>query len=349
MGLVRTQVTIVGGGMVGAALAVALAVKGKKVVVLERSDTVKTFPTEPSLRVSALNLAAQNWFAKLGVWELVNLAQQGFYDRMEVWDDATGAKIQFAASAVDQEQLGCIVENAVVEAALWQRAQALGVQFELGVEIEAIESHTDDVVVQTKAGTHYLSQLLIAADGGRSQVRSFMNVEMQFRDYEQLGVVATLNTEYPHEGNARQVFLAGGPLALLPMADPHQVSIVWSLPTLEAQALLQKNVTEFAQAVTAASSSCLGVLTRAGEAAGFPLRMQYAEQWLKQRIVLVGDAWHTLFTRLSGAGVRILGFSGLCFGISADPLNALRPPLKRVWDAASGSTEELCADMTSPT
>ncbi|RTE85525.1 MULTISPECIES: FAD-dependent oxidoreductase [Gammaproteobacteria] len=329
MGLTKTQVIVVGGGMVGVSLALALASKGKKVALLERATEPKAMPDQPTLRVSALNEASQTWLEQLGVWSLLPPEKLGYFQRMQVWDDSSGADIQFSAASVDKPNLGCIVENAVIEAALWQKAEALGVQLETGVVIEQIEESEDDVHVQSEDGRHFLGQLLVAADGGKSQVRATMNVETSFRDYEQLGVVTTLTTEYPHEGSARQMFLQGGPLALLPMANPNEVSIVWSLPTLEAKALLEQEPQAFDQAVTAAAGGRLGLLKQAMKPAAFPLKMQYAEQWVKGRMVLAGDAAHTIHP-LAGQGAN-LGLGDAWY--LAEQLLTLGS-LNGAWDAA---------------
>lgn len=328
MALIRAQVCIVGGGMVGLALACSLAERGRRVVVLERSEQPKQIPAPWSLRVSALNRAAENWLSDMSVWQTMPASRLGVYQAMQVWDRDQGGRIAFSAAEADQTHLGTIIENAVVEGALWQRAQELGVELKTGAVIESFEQHEQDVAVELEGGDTVLTQLLIAADGGRSQLRALAALPLSFKDYEQMGVVATLRSEEPHQGIARQAFLPGGPLALLPMADPHLISVVWSVPTLEAKTLLAQSETEFEQAITAHSDSCLGYLTLASKRQAFPLRAQYAEQWVKDRLVLVGDAAHTIHP-LAGQGVN-LGLDDAF--LLANQLNELGT-LQGQWDA----------------
>ncbi|RUO20466.1 FAD-dependent 2-octaprenylphenol hydroxylase [Aliidiomarina iranensis] len=314
MALQRTQVLIVGGGMVGLALAIGLAKAGRKVTVVERSETPGEMPEQTSLRVSAINAGVAQWLSELGAWQRLPTDRCAPYHGMSVWEHDSFGKIEFTAEQADLASLGTILENQVLVAALWQQAEEVGVQLIAGVDIETPEYHESDVSVAlingkgngNGNGDVILAQLLVAADGARSQLRDHVGTPIIHRDYEQQGLVATIESEEPHAGIARQVFHAGGPLALLPMADAKQSSIVWSLPTLEAQAMCALSAEEFSQKLTVASNNCMGMLRPVSERVSFPLRMQYAQTWVHGRQVLVGDAAHTIHP-LAGQGAN-LGF-----------------------------------------
>ncbi|RUO36110.1 FAD-dependent 2-octaprenylphenol hydroxylase [Aliidiomarina shirensis] len=327
MALQRTQVLIVGGGMVGLALAISLAKAGRRVVVVERNEHPETMPEQPTLRVSAINSGAQQWLTELGAWERLPQERIAPYQGMSVWEHDSFGKIEFTAAQADLVSLGTILENQVLVAALWQQAKNVGVELVSGVGIAKPEYHENDVSVELDNGNVILAQLLVAADGARSQLREHVGTPVIHRDYEQQGLVATVESSEPHEGIARQVFLAGGPLALLPMANPHQCSIVWSLPSTEAQELCGMPEEAFSQQLTVASNNCIGLLKPVSERMSFPLVMQYAQEWVHGRQVLVGDAAHTIHP-LAGQGAN-LGF-GDAFHL-ANKLNALGT-LNGQWD-----------------
>lgn len=304
MALLRTQVVIVGAGMVGLSLAVALANRGRDVVVVERQVAKKTLPEPGQLRVSAMSSGSKQWLDELGVWSLIPQDRIGAYRKMHVWDRDNGADIHFDADQAGLGELGHIVENAVIESCLWQRAEALGVKVIDKVEHEAPEHSEQDVTLSLSNGDIVLAQLLVAADGARSKLRELAGTPMVFKDYEQHGLVATITSQHPHQGTARQAFMEGGPLALLPLHDPHQLSIVWSRPQLDAERLIKLDDEDFNHALSAASDNVLGLLKVAGKRQSFPLQMRYAEQWLHQRQVLIGDAAHTIHP-LAGQGANL--------------------------------------------
>lgn len=304
MALVRTQVVIVGAGMVGLSLAVALASHGREVVVVERQAAKKELPEQAQLRVSAMSGSSQQWLQALGVWPSIPPKRIGTYRKMHVWDRDNGADIHFDADEAGLDSLGDIVENAVVESCLWQRAEALGVKVIDQVEHEAPEFSEQDVTLSLSNGDIILAQLLVAADGARSRLREQAGMPMVFKDYEQHGLVATIKSQHAHQGIARQAFMQGGPLALLPLHDPNLLSIVWTRPQLEAERLEGLANNDFNHELNAASDNVLGMLEVVSSRQSFPLQMRYAEQWLHQRQVLIGDAAHTIHP-LAGQGANL--------------------------------------------
>lgn len=304
MALHRGQIVIVGGGMIGLSLAVELARHQRQVILIERGPAKSKLPQPGQLRVSALSPGSIDWLSRMNVWQALPEERLGPYNHMRVWDKDTRGLIEFDATEVGVHTLGIIVENALLESILWQRADDLGVTLLSETEHEPVEFSADDVTLTLSNGDIVLGQLLIAADGAHSSLRHQAGTPVTFKDYEQKGLVANITCEQPHQGVARQVFMPGGPLALLPLADPHQVSIVWSRPLSEADELLALDDDAFNHRLTAASDSCLGLLSVSSQRAAFPLIMRYAERWVYQRQVLVGDAAHTIHP-LAGQGANL--------------------------------------------
>lgn len=308
---VPQKIIIVGAGMIGLSMALGLSRQGHRVDVVERGERPE-YGNEPELRVSALAHHSRKLLQQLGVWQQLPADRLGPYTGMDVWDHDSFGRIEFSANEVNADDLGAIVENRVLEQVLWDAALEAGVTIHANTEVAAHEVSEQHASVTLRAahgstqGQTVTGDYLIAADGNRSTIRERARLPLSFWDYEQTGIVAVINTALPHQGIARQVFLPSGPIAWLPLNNPHQVSLVWSADSTLAEQLLALDDKEFVQRLQAASDSCLGQLQLASQRAGFPLRMQYAQRWLQQRLMVIGDAAHSIHP-LAGQGAN-LGF-----------------------------------------
>jgi 2-polyprenylphenol 6-hydroxylase len=300
------DVVVVGGGMVGAATALALARAGFATALVEaRAPSVWSPHDEVDLRVVGLAPSSIALLDDLGVWTSIRDSRAGPYAHMHVWDAANGAAIHFDAATDGRDLLGYIVENNLVQWRLWQSLEAAGVRRLCPAQVSGYEVLEDRVqLALTGADTETLSaRLLVAADGAGSPLRTQAGIETTGRDYAQRGVVAHVRTERPHEGTAWQRFLDTGPLALLPLADGRS-SIVWSLPEAEAQRVMALADEAFLDELGVASDFRLGCITGSTARAAFPLRLQLAKNYQAERFVLLGDAAHAVHP-LAGQGVNL--------------------------------------------
>lgn len=298
------DVAVVGGGMVGAAAALALARAGFSTALLEaRAPAAWSAAAEVDLRVVGLAPSSLALLDELGVWTSIREARSSPYTHMHVWDVESGAAIDFDATAEGRDRLGYIVENSLVQWTLWQALEAAGVRRLCPAEVTAFEPREDRIQLDLADGTTLAASLLVAADGAASPLRQLAGIGTRGRDYAQRAVVAHVSTERPHESTAWQRFLPDGPLALLPLADGRS-SIVWSLPEAEAQRVLALGEQAFLDELGLASDFRLGRIVASTARAAFPLRLQLAERYQSDRFVLLGDAAHAVHP-LAGQGVNL--------------------------------------------
>lgn len=298
------DVVVVGGGIIGAAAALSLARTGFATALVEaRAPAAWRADNELDLRVVGLAPSSIQLLDDLGVWTSIRDARSSPYRHMHVWDSESGAAIDFDAAAEQRESLGHIVENALVQHTLWQVLAEAGVHLHCPAEVTRFETRVDRIEVQLTEGAPLSSRLLVAADGGASPLRGLAGIATRERDYAQRAVVAHVATERSHEHTAWQRFLPGGPLALLPLADGRS-SIVWSLPNAQTQQIVALDDAAFCDALGVASDFRLGRMTATTARASFELTLRLARTYQADRLLLLGDAAHSVHP-LAGQGANL--------------------------------------------
>jgi len=331
--LEERDIVIIGGGLVGAALALSMAEQDLSVTLLEgqeRDRLLRPLSAVASVedvepRVSAISPASQALLTRLGAWQHLTPARCCAYQSMCVWDGEGTGEIRFDAADLHVPALGHIIENAGLVAALHRALADTAVDIRYGAAVQSWERHGEASTVRLGDGTSLRAQLVAGADGARSRLRQWAGLPVREWDYGQTAIVATVQTEQPHRQTAWQRFSTSGPLAFLPLAiesgETHFVSIVWSQDQERAQALLAMDESGFRRELGEAIEWRLGRIEAVSRRHGFPLRQCHAKDYVAPGLALLGDAAHSIHP-LAGQGVN-LGFADV---------DALSAELKRALD-----------------
>jgi 2-octaprenylphenol hydroxylase len=310
----RHEIAVVGGGAVGAATALGFARQGFDVALLEKGGAPQEFSAADwDPRVYALSPGSVQFLGALGVWSRIAAQRVSPYGRMEVWETNPARALVFDAAELGAPELGFIVEDRLLRAALWAGlgnavsvmtgAQVTGLQREEAPRLTLANGDTLD------------AEIVVAAEGAESPLREWAGIDPVGWSYDQRALVSHVETERPH----------GGPLAFLPLADGRS-SIVWSTQAAEADELLALDENSFREALAAALDNRLGAIGACSPRFAFPLRLLHAEHYVVPGLALVGDSAHVVHP-LAGQGLN-LGFADALALV--DVVTAARKERKRI-------------------
>lgn len=309
----RADLIIVGAGMVGSALALALQHSGLQILLLDGGPlSLKPFAQDAAFepRVSALSAASQRILQRLGAWDGIAARRTSPYAEMQVWDGSGTGQVHFSAASVHAEVLGHIVENRVVQDGLLDALYEADLGLLPGARLEQLRRSGDDWLLTLSDGRELRAPLLIAADGANSAVRRLAGCATREWDYLHHAIVTSVRCSKPHQQTAWQRFTDDGPLAFLPLAKAddaeHWCSIVWSTTPAEAERLMALDDAAFCHELGKAFEWRLGEVLESDPRHCIPLRQRHAKRYVEPGLALIGDAAHTIHP-LAGQGVN-LGF-----------------------------------------
>ena len=307
MAVIRTDIAIAGAGMAGMTLALALAKVGLSVCLADRLAPAAMSSDALDGRVSALAYSSVRMMRALDLWPRMEMHAQPINQILVNEGRRNGRALPFSLHFDHHEigePLGHIVENRLIRRALLAAADDQpNLKFMPGVTVNRLHVGDADAVIALSDGTEIAARLVVAAEGRDCALRDMQGIGTIAWDYDQLGLVTTVEHEHPHGGVAYEQFLPTGPFAILPMTG-NRSSLVWTERTSEARRLLALPAAGFAAELAARFGAHLGETAATGPVWSYPLKLQLARSYVKKRFALIGDAAHTIHP-LAGQGFNL--------------------------------------------
>ncbi|TNI12059.1 FAD-dependent monooxygenase [Aeromonas veronii] len=301
----QCDIAIVGAGMVGAATASLLAAQGLSVRVIETQLPEHYAPEQPlDLRVSAISQASVALLEQAGAWHHLQQMRLCPYRRLETWE-LDGFATRFNAADLGLPQLGYIIENRLVQLALLKRMEDFPtIQTHTPAAVTSLRQSADEAVLTLDDGTELAARWVLACDGAESYTRKLAGIGVSRFEYRQHCMLINIDTDFAQEDITWQQFTSSGPRAFLPLPGQHG-SLVWYDSPARIRALAAMSNEGLAAEVRRHFPSRLGGFTVTAKGS-FPLVRRHANDYHAGRVVLLGDAAHTI-NPLAGQGVN-LGF-----------------------------------------
>ncbi len=297
------DVIIVGAGMVGSTLALALAKQGLQILLLDKFAFKDNWQEKYDIRVSAITRASQYIFENLNVWDAIK-EYACVYENMQVWDASGKGEIAFSCLDIGEPNLGFIVENRVIQRALFNALTMHdNIQIDTSATINTLHIEKNQAILTLENEQKRFASLLVGADGKRSWVRENANIGITAKSYSQHALVTVVETAQDHQNTAWQSFFPEGPLAFLPLYTKNISAIVWSVSPNRAKTLCNISTSDFEQQLEQAFPH-LGKITIKEKRAAFPLGTHKAQYYVQERLALIGDAAHSVHP-LAGQGLNM--------------------------------------------
>ena len=303
----KYEAIIVGGGVVGASLALLLGQAGMRICLLDKGSPSRVQQTDLFKgKTASLNLASIELFKKLGIWEKVDQYSKEFTN-IEVWDSEGSSAITFNAQDISETKLGKVAHNNNIISSLFELLQKLPTVDLLENEsVLSINNIEELIEIKTDSGLNLTANLIVGSDGSMSSIRSLSSIPIRTWSYEQTAIVSLLESEIPINKTAYQIFTSTGPIALLPVTveGENLASLIWSADKVYAEKLLSLRDSEFLEELKLKTEGKLGHFKIREAISSFPLHQLHAKEYFSERTVLVGDSAHTIHP-LAGQGLNL--------------------------------------------
>ncbi|MEE9901946.1 2-octaprenyl-6-methoxyphenyl hydroxylase [Acinetobacter haemolyticus] len=312
----QQQVIIVGGGMVGLSLALMLAKSNIAVKLLEAvkypnydDENVAPYHSSFDARNTALSRRSVQIYQKLGLWEALQQHATPIL-QVHITEQGSFGKARLVAEQEKVESFGQVIENAWLgRVLLTQVRQQPLIELIDGVQVTSLTQDADQVQIEAIRNGEYIhslkSKLVIAADGRDSFCRQAIGVGVDEHDYDQVAIVTTVQTSKPHQQVGFERFSALGPLALLPLPGEYRRSVVWPVRKgTEAEWLGEENDQHFLDALQETYGDRAGKFEKTGKRFSYPLSQVLAHKQAVGRVVLMGNAAHTIHP-VAGQGFNL--------------------------------------------
>lgn len=295
------DVIVVGGGLIGPAAALALAEAGLRALLVDALPVEVRADPEFDGRAYNVSLASRRFLEVVGVWPEVAAEAQPV---RAVALEGSGPLAHFEHAELDAGPAGMILEDRFLRRALLARLAAHP-RVTARAPVRVVDTRLGDVAaeVETEAGEVLRAPLLVACDGRDSPVAARAGIRRTGWGYDQTGMVCAVEHEADHEGVARQKFLPGGPFAVLPLPG-RRSSIVWTERTVEAERIAALPDDLYLAEVASRLGGVLGALRLVGKRWKYPLRLSLAQDWVRPRLALAGDAAHSVHP-IAGQGLNL--------------------------------------------
>jgi len=305
--VLEVDVAIIGGGMVGASLAAALAGSGRRLLLVESVPFGAAAQPSFDERTTALGNASRRIFEGLGVWSSI-APEAAAIRTIHVSEAGRFGFARLEAAEQGIEAFGYVAPNRSIGAALWRalrEAPELSLQAPARAEDLAVTEDSVRFALVNGADPPIAvgARLVVAADGAHSQVRAAAGIAAETMDYDQIAVVANVGSERPHAGCAYERFTPSGPLAALPRHDGG-FAVIWACRPARAQELLALDDDAYLRQLQTHFGWRAGRFVRAGRRSSYPLKLTRALSAAASRTVLIGNAAQALHP-VAGQGFNL--------------------------------------------
>ena len=302
----RVQLAIIGGGLVGASLVLALQEgarqRGWRIVLIEPFAPGNSYQPSYDARSSALSYGTRQIYERLGLWPALSARAEPIR-QIHVSDRGRFGATRLSAESEGVPALGYVVENAWLGQCLWQALDAEVVEWRCPAEVKALQALGDCYRLTLNDGSQLDCDLAVLADGGRSGLREQLGIAVKTTPYGQSALIANISTAEAHQGQAFERFTDEGPMALLPLSE-NRSALVWTRQGSDAQRLAALPDREFLAELQQVFGYRLGALTQVGARHLYPLSLIEASEQVRPHLVVLGNAAHSLHP-IAGQGYNL--------------------------------------------